>query len=166
MLELQTDRHFKHGIEAGEVTRATELEQVSDAMKERKKDLMSFQSSRGRILFVDDEEDMAVSWQEALENLGYEVIAQSDPTAAFEIFKARPHGFDLVITDQTMPQIAGIDLAGKILTINPELPIILCTGYSEAVTSERAREIGIRALLRKPVNRNKMATVIRDVLDG
>ncbi len=117
------------------------------------------------ILFVDDE-DMLVVWAKAtLEKLGYRVTALTDPDEALETFSADPSRFDLVITDQSMPSMSGMDLARELLTIRPDIPVILCTGHSVTASPETAQKAGIKEFLMKPVARQELARVIRHVLD-
>jgi PAS domain S-box-containing protein len=119
-----------------------------------------------RVLFVDDEEFL-VEWAKALlERLGYEVVALNDSTKAIEAFSTEPDVFDLVITDQTMPGITGLQLAREIRKIRPEIPIIICTGHSDAVTVDKLEEIGVRELLMKPLTRKELAESIHRVLDN
>ncbi len=118
-----------------------------------------------RVLFVDDEA-MLLEWGgETLQRLGYAVTAVADARQALEIFSADPSLFDLVITDQAMPQMPGSDLCSELLRIRDDIPVILCTGHSETVSPEKAREIGVREFLMKPVKRQELASVIRRVLD-
>jgi PAS domain S-box-containing protein len=118
-----------------------------------------------RILFVEDEE-MIVEWAQAvLERLGYTVTATTDSTQALGLFSSDPSRFDLVITDQTMPGIAGAQLSKEMLKIRGDTPIILTTGHSDTVSPETAKEIGIREFLMKPVTRQELAKTVRQVLD-
>lgn len=119
-----------------------------------------------RILFIDDEMIIAQMQEELLGNIGYKVTAITSSTEALRLFKAQPDGFDLVITDMTMPNMTGATLAGKILEIRPEMPIILCTGFSDSIDKEKARALGIREFLFKPLILGKMALTIRQVIDG
>lgn len=119
-----------------------------------------------RILFIDDEEALVLAGQRILEHLGYEVVTCTSGREAFERFRAEPHGFDLMISDQTMPQTTGLDLASKVLRIRPEMPIILYTGFSSGATEEKAKELGIREFILKPITTRKMAEAVRSVLDG
>jgi CheY-like chemotaxis protein len=82
-----------------------------------------------------------------------------------EAFRARPNDFDLVITDMTMPNMRGDDLARELLKIRPDIPIILCTGFSEMISEEKAKILGIRRFIMKPIFKKDMAKVIREVLD-
>jgi CheY-like chemotaxis protein len=100
-----------------------------------------------------------------LELLGYQAVTRTSSIEAFELFQHDPYRFDLVITDMTMPNMTGEKLAGKILEIRPDIPVILCTGYSEQITEQRAKEMGIRAFLMKPLVMKDLADKIRDVLD-
>jgi PAS domain S-box-containing protein len=118
------------------------------------------------ILFVDDEPALEELGGRLLSGLGYEVVTRSSAWEALQLFKAKTMAFDLVITDMTMPQLTGEKLALEILRIRPGMPIILCTGFSEQINNERARSLGIRALVMKPFLRNEMARTIRRVLDG
>ncbi|MHB8110399.1 MAG: hybrid sensor histidine kinase/response regulator [Syntrophorhabdaceae bacterium] len=117
------------------------------------------------ILFVDDE-DMLVVWAKAtLEKLGYRVTALTDPDEALETFSTELSHFDLVITDQTMPSMSGMDFAQKLLTIRPNIPVILCTGHSVTASLETAQKAGIKGFLMKPIARQELARVIRHALD-
>jgi len=118
------------------------------------------------ILFVDDEEGIVNSLARTLETLGYHVTARMSSQDALGTFKADPTRFDLVITDQSMPQMTGDQLAVRLLAIRPDLPIILCTGFSSVIDEDRAQSLGIKAFLLKPVIRRDMALAIRRVLDA
>jgi PAS domain S-box-containing protein len=117
-----------------------------------------------RILFVDDEKMLVDIGQHALKRLGYEVESRTSPLEALELFKAKPGHFDLVITDKTMPGMTGDALAIELLKIRPGLPVILCTGYSQALDQERARKIGIKAFVMKPILINEIAVAVRKAL--
>ncbi|MFO7860632.1 MAG: PAS domain S-box protein [Desulfosalsimonas sp.] len=119
-----------------------------------------------RILLVDDEKRVLEVEQMTLQKLGYQVTAFSDSPEAFNAFKSKPDHFDLVITDQSMPQISGIELARKIRQIRSHVPVILCSGYSEKITRETILEDDIQAILLKPISRQEMAGVIRKTLDS
>ena len=119
-----------------------------------------------RILFVDDEEDLVDMAQQMLERLGYSVVATTSSLEALEVFKAEPDHFALVITDQTMPHMTGADLAKELMRIRPDIPIILCTGFSEVITAEEAKAIGIREFVMKPFATREIAEIARHVLDG
>jgi len=119
-----------------------------------------------RVLFVDDEAALAAVGQEMLESLGYDVVARTSSIEALKTFQMQPDRFDLVITDMTMSNMTGADLAREIMRIRPDVPVILCTGFSEAISEEKAKAMGIRAFVMKPVVRREIAEVIRRVLDA
>jgi CheY-like chemotaxis protein len=116
------------------------------------------------ILFIDDEDLLVEMTSEILERLGYRVTVRTSSLEALTTFQNQPDRFDLVITDQTMPGMTGTDLARRMLQIRPDLPIILCTGYSTLISEEKAKSLGIRAFLFKPLARKDLAHLIRKVL--
>ncbi len=120
----------------------------------------------GSILIVDDEPAIVQINKKMLEELGYQVIPQTSTIEALELFKAGPESFDLVLTDMGMPKMTGATLAKKIIKICPDIPVILCTGYNEFISEEKARDIGIRAFLLKPYEKHTLARAIRKALDG
>jgi len=124
-----------------------------------------FPTGNERILIVDDEKSMADIGRKRLERLGYEVEARTDPMEALELFRADPDQFDLVITDMTMPHITGDNLVKEILKIRPDMPTILCTGFSEKINEEKAKKIGAREYIDKPFDRGKLSRLVRKVLD-
>jgi len=118
-----------------------------------------------RILLVDDDSILLETQERILLRLGYAVVACQSSVAALEKFKRQPQNFDLVITDQTMPQMTGLALARECFAVRPDMPIILCTGFSESVSEEMARAAGVSAFLMKPVVMGKLAHTVRDILD-
>ncbi|OGQ88081.1 MAG: hypothetical protein A2512_07010 [Deltaproteobacteria bacterium RIFOXYD12_FULL_56_24] len=114
-----------------------------------------------RLLLVDDEESIVAMNVTMLERLGYRVTGMTNGGKALALFAENPRGFDLVITDQTMPGMTGGELVGRMQEIRPDIPVILCTGYSAQMTEERALAIGIRAYLMKPLNLHELALAIR-----
>jgi len=118
-----------------------------------------------RILFVDDEAMLADIAGRVLRSLGYRVTTRTSSGEALELFRARHGDFDLVITDMTMPNMTGADLARQMLAIRPGLPVILCTGYSEIMSAEQARQAGIRGYVMKPLTRREIAKAVRSALD-
>ncbi|MBU0769060.1 MAG: response regulator, partial [Proteobacteria bacterium] len=118
-----------------------------------------------KILLVDDEESIVHVGRLRLERLGYEVETIMNPVEALELFRASPDRFDLVITDMTMPQMNGDQLVKEVLKIHPDMPIILCTGFSEKIDAEKAKTIGVRKYIEKPINSSKFAKIVRKVLD-
>ena len=118
-----------------------------------------------RIIFVDDEPALVDLGKRTLESLGYEVTTRTSSLEALELFKARADSYDLVITDMTMPNMTGDELARELIRIKPQMPVILCTGYSARINQEQAIAVGIRAFVSKPVLRKEIAKTIRKVLD-
>ncbi len=117
------------------------------------------------ILFVDDELPIVNMNRQALRKLGYQVTGFCCSLDALSAIKAKPDGFDLVITDMTMPKMTGEQLAEQINKVNPALPIILCTGYSRTLIENESAEKGIKAVLMKPIPIRKMASKIRKILE-
>jgi PAS domain S-box-containing protein len=118
-----------------------------------------------RILFVDDEQALVNLGKQMLEKLGYEAVIRTSSVEALELFKTQPEKFDMVITDMTMPNLTGEKLARELINARPDIPIILCTGYSENITETKAKKIGIKELILKPVVMQDIARTIRRVLD-
>jgi PAS domain S-box-containing protein len=117
------------------------------------------------ILLIDDEPSLVDLGKRMLENLGYNVLATQSADDALERLTANPGAFDLIITDQTMPDIPGDVLAKKVFRIRPELPVIICTGYSAVLNPEKALASGVRAVLMKPLDRRELSEAVRRVLD-
>ncbi len=118
------------------------------------------------LLLVDDEAGLLELGKSMLERLGYRVTVQSNPVQALALFKSRPHTFDLVVTDMTMPGMTGAELAREIKATRPEIPVILCTGFSEQIDSQKARALGISKYIEKPLNMREFAVSVRNALDG
>jgi CheY-like chemotaxis protein len=117
-----------------------------------------------RILFVDDEKAIVDIGRQILERLGYTVTARTSSIEALELFKTKPDEFDLIITDMTMPNLTGEKLAKELLHIRPDIPVIICTGFSRQLTEQTVKEIGIRELVMKPIVTRDIAKTIRKVL--
>lgn len=136
--------------------------------EEEKEDKETQECPRGRerILFVDDEEILAIMGKKMLEQLGYTVTAHSHSIQALEAFRNDPAQFDLVITDLTMPELTGTELAQRMLAIRPDIPIILCTGFSHLINEYSARTIGIKEFVLKPFTLSSIGKLVRKLLDG
>jgi PAS domain S-box-containing protein len=119
-----------------------------------------------RILFIDDEEPLVKMGHQRLERLGYKVDATTSPIEALERFRSRPDQFDLVITDLTMPKMTGDKLVQEILNIRPDIPVILCTGFSEKIDEKKANAIGAADYIEKPLDKRDFAFKVRKVLDA
>ncbi len=118
-----------------------------------------------RILLVDDEETIVLMQKRILESLGYKVTAFLSSVETLESFKEAPGNFDLVMTDMTMPEMTGAELAVKLLDIRPDIPIILCSGFSDKINKDKAKLLGIRKYIMKPVTKKQLAVTVRNLLD-
>jgi CheY-like chemotaxis protein len=118
-----------------------------------------------RILLVDDEPMLLEVGKIILEHLGYSVTTVRQSPEALELFHAKKNEFDMLITDHTMPHITGINLAKAVLSIRPDMPIILCTGYSDQIDRESAMKAGIAELLLKPLSIATLGKAVRSVLE-
>jgi len=118
-----------------------------------------------RILFVDDEEALVQMGEDILAELGYEVTSRMNGHEALALIQSDPSRFDLVVTDQTMPEMTGIELAKEVLAVRPDMPIIMCTGFSYAVDADKAGAHGIKAFAMKPLTKREIAKTIRKALD-
>ncbi len=140
------------------------IEEEYDGVEERHEEDLA--TGRERILFIDDEPAIAGFGCSFLKSLGYHVETEIDSVAALAKFTADPTAYDLVITDQTMPEITGLELARSMLALRPDLPIILCTGYSAALSEHEVHVAGIRRFLAKPLDTKILSDAVREVLDG
>ncbi len=118
-----------------------------------------------RILLVDDEAAIARLEKEMLERLGYRVTMCVNSVDALDVFKSKPDAFDLVVSDMTMPKMTGDRLAFELIAIRPTIPILICTGFSERINKDTAEVIGVKGVLTKPIDKAKMARMVRKVLD-
>lgn len=130
------------------------------------KSVMAVPGGNERILFVDDEEDLVKVAGQILEQLGYTVVSRTCSREALDEFCTEPGRFDLVITDQAMPNMTGVQLAENLRQVRPDIPIILCTGYNHTVARDRCQEMGIKEFVLKPINRQELAQAIRRALNG
>ena len=124
------------------------------------------QTGTERILLVDDEEPIVRLEKKMLERLGYRITMCVSSLEALAVFKANPDAYDLVVTDMTMPNLTGDLLAKELISIRPDIPIIICTGFSERIDKEKAAAMGISAFLMKPVVKSEMVRMVRKLLDG
>ncbi len=123
------------------------------------------QAGTESILLVDDEESVVRLEKQMLERLGYHVTARCNSLEALETFNSNPDGYDLVISDMTMPNMTGDQLAQKLMSIRSDIPIIICTGFSERINKEQAEVHKVKGFLMKPVTKSEMAEMVRKVLD-
>jgi CheY-like chemotaxis protein len=118
-----------------------------------------------RILLVEDEEPLAEVLLKRLSRLGYRVTMTTSPLEALRLFERDPAAFDLVVTDMSMPRMSGAELAKRLLASRPETRVILCTGFSEEISEDKARALGIKRFLLKPLSVQELAAAVREVLD-
>jgi len=169
-----------HGIVVGmnggikvqsEIGKGTDIKVYLPVMKDKQELVEDYSDalltdSSEHILLVDDEEAIIIMEKEILEHLGYKVTVRTSSIEALEVFRAVPDRFDMVITDLTMPNMAGDKLSKKIIQIRPDIPILLCTGFGDILSREQAASSGIKDIVLKPVTINDFAQKIREVLDG
>ena len=118
----------------------------------------------GHILLVDDEEILTDLGEKMLQRLGYTVTIAHDGSQALDIFKSRVQDFDMIISDQTMPAMTGTELAQQVFQLRPTMPFILCTGYSNKINAESAKELGIAAFLFKPLTLDNLQKALSAIL--
>ena len=140
------------------VVKSTFVDQETQANK-------PIQGGVERVLLVDDEKGIITMEKLALERLGYHVTSRTSSLEALEAFRARPDEFDLVISDIAMPEMPGDKLAVELIKIRPDIPIILCTGFSETMTEEKIKSLGIKGLLLKPIIIRDLAKKMQDILE-
>ncbi len=132
----------------------------------RKNGLQHLPTGLERIFVVDDELVIARLTSRILQQLGYTVTSSNNSLEALEMIRENPHAYDLVISDMTMPHLSGDRLTVEILKIRPDMPIIICTGYSTRINDASIQKIGARALLMKPIDKKRLSGIVREVLDG
>ncbi len=137
----------------------------SEVVEEEHKITSPYPVGTEKILIVDDEDAIVKIEKQLLESLGYKVFAHTDSHDLLQAFKSAPHDFDLIVTDMTMPKMTGMDLSQQILAIRPDMPIILCTGYSALIDKEKALATGISEYIMKPLIKRDFAEVVRKALD-
>jgi len=117
------------------------------------------------LLFVDDEKPINIMAKIMLKRLGYKVETRLNPVEALDLFQSKPDGFDLVITDMTMPQMTGVQLSEKLMEIRSDIPVIICTGHSSLIDEKKAKKLGLAGYIMKPISMSRLAKSIRKVLD-
>ncbi len=139
---------------------------IGEAAVEQIETIEELPTGDERIILIDDEVSILKLGHQRLERLGYKVESTTSPIEALNLFRSQPEKFDLVITDLTMPKMTGDQLVKEILNIRPDLPIILCTGFSEKIDEKKAKEIGAADYIEKPLDKRDFAFRVRKVLDG
>lgn len=142
----------------------TERPDVASTLDANQEAIVENVGLKPSILFVDDEVEIAEMEKQILENFGYRVMAITNGMEALKLFSSTPDAFDLVITDYVMPDRTGLDLARELLSIRSDIPVIICTGYSEHTIAENAGKLGIRSLLLKPYSTREILEAIGMVL--
>ena len=132
---------------------------------QRPKSPESTRERKEMILIVDDEEIIVDVTGQILERFGYTVVTRTNSIDALEVFQKRPDEFDLVITDQVMPNMTGTKLAEKLIAIRPDIPVILCSGFPEYINQEELKRIGIRESITKPISRLEIVTIVQTILE-
>jgi CheY-like chemotaxis protein len=141
------------------------LPSIDGVVKQEGDELKPLPKGNERILFVDDEATLVDLGQQMLEHLGYKIDGKTSSIDALDAFRARPDDYDLIMTDKTMPNLTGFDLAKECKDIRQDIPIVLCTGFSESTLLLRAGSMGISEIIMKPLLMRDLAEVIRRVLD-
>ncbi len=118
------------------------------------------------VLLVDDESQLVAIGEQMLTRLGYRVTVSADSLKALELFRVQPEAFAVVVTDMSMPKMSGVELARAILSIRPDMPIVLCTGYSAGIDRETVLSMGIRDLIMKPITMQALALSVRQAIDA
>jgi len=159
--------HIRVDSEPGKGTKFHVYLPVIEAFEEKTQvKTQPFQKGNEHVLLVDDQKDVVDIEQQLLEAIGYQVTSKTSGVDALDAFRANPDSFDLVITDMTMPNITGDRLARELKKTRPDIPVILCTGFSEAMSKEKAAALEINGFLRKPVMMKDLSREIRKVLDS
>ena len=140
------------------------LADVKESSETKKTDVVPGKNER--ILFIDDEEPIVEVMTAMLKKMRYKVTGETDSLKALENFKDNPDKFDLVIVDQCLPKMSGTELAREMMSIRPNLPIILCTGFSDKVQGEELKVMGIKEFVLKPFDKSKLSLIIRNILDS
>ncbi|MCP4162059.1 MAG: response regulator [Deltaproteobacteria bacterium] len=133
---------------------------------ETKEEEKEIEQGSENIMIIDDQIPILKVTGNVLKEIGYNITSFSDPLSAYKAFEEDPDKYDLIITDQTMPDLTGDKLAEKIFKIRKDFPIILCTGYSSIITKQKAGKLGIKAFMLKPLEMNELASTIRKLLDS
>ena len=140
------------------------IENANDAIFIAQDEVIKFPNPKTEDITGYSESEIAMMDLPMLERLGYKVTARTSSLEALEAFRNNPDRFDLVVTDQTMPNMTGKELAKELMAIRSRIPIILCTGFSEQIDEKRAKEMGISAFVMKPIVMHDIANTIRSVL--
>jgi CheY-like chemotaxis protein len=141
------------------------LPRLENACSSKETRRLSLPQGTERILLVDDEPEVMATFNQMLAYLGYAVFSSTSGPEALEMFRKTPDRFDLLITDQTMPKITGIQLALEVKRLRPDMPVLLCSGFGDVICSEEMKSLGVQEVVMKPVTASEMAHKIRQVLE-
>jgi DNA-binding NtrC family response regulator len=133
--------------------------------RQNEAEMETMPGGKERILFVDDEPSIVSLCDKLLRQLGYSVYSSTDPIEIKELFEADPHKYDLIVSDMAMPRMTGDRLAKELIGIRPDVPVIICTGFSDKMSPDKAAKLGIKELINKPIMKLDLAKVVRRVLD-
>jgi CheY-like chemotaxis protein len=139
---------------------------IEDEEQESIKPIEPLHTGHENVLVVDDEPGIVEMGGRMLESLGYQVTTRTSSIEALELFKHEPGRFELIITDMTMPNMTGDRFSQEVMKIRPDIPIILCTGYSHQISEEKAKKIGIKAFVMKPLVKRELSSIVRQVLES
>lgn len=131
---------------------------------QRKKERTVSDQGKGRVLFVDDEEMIVRMGKRLLSRHGFDVTAMSSSSEALQVFCGNPEQFDVVVTDQTMPDLSGIEFSRELLSVRPDIPVVLFSGYSDLVDALAAKAAGIREYLVKPMGIDSLASSLKRIM--
>ena len=138
---------------------------AADDEKKQPSDTSVIKRGNEHILLVDDEPMLVELGKESLESFGYRVTATTSSREALDLFLADPNGYDLIVTDQTMPEMTGVILAKEAISARPDVPVILCTGHSAVLNTDKVFALGVKSLLMKPLDSDRLAEEVRKALD-
>jgi len=135
-------------------------------MRMAKDDLQKTLSGQKKILLIDDDSMVGNTVKKTLEHFGYGVDFRISPVEALNHFQRNPYGYDLIITDMTMPMMTGRELALEIMRVREDIPVIVCTGYSVTLSQEEAAKMGVKAVVMKPLTMTALEETVRKVIEG
>jgi CheY-like chemotaxis protein len=135
-------------------------------MRLQKDDFQQPQDARKKILLIDDDWMVGNTAQEILEYFGYLVDFRISPVEALNHFQRNPYGYDLIITDMTMPMMTGGELALEIMRVRQDIPVVVCTGYSITLSEKEAAQMGVKALVMKPLTMSALGETVHKVIEG
>ena len=158
--------HIAITSQVGKGTEVVVFFPLSDEVEGRSQEKSAAPQGHERILVLDDEPALARVMSRILSALGYSVASLTSSTEALALLNRDPHAFDLLLTDRTMPEMDGLARVREFRHVRPDLPVLICTGYSDVLTETDARELGVSGVLYKPLERDLLARAVREALEG